>query len=94
MADTQPTDHAQAVHQVPEWEHIAAQKEAGTAVAAPAANTTPGTSWRTQFDARMAPHRRYFGMSRKLFLLVLVGVTIALLALVIGLAAGLTGKSK
>jgi hypothetical protein len=48
-----------------------------------------------KFNRRFPAHRRYLGMSRKMFLCVLGGVILLLLALIIGLSVGLAkGKSR
>jgi hypothetical protein len=49
---------------------------------------------RQKLDSTMPPHKKYLGMKRNVFLLVLLVALLALLALVIGLAVGLTQKSK
>ncbi|KAK5107761.1 hypothetical protein LTR62_000685 [Meristemomyces frigidus] len=46
-----------------------------------------------KLDAVLPRHRRYGGMSRKVFLIALAAAILALLALIIGLAAGLSGHS-
>jgi expansin (peptidoglycan-binding protein) len=48
---------------------------------------------RSCFDAILPPHRTYLSLSRKRFLLVLLAITLALLALILGLSIGLTRKS-
>lgn len=80
--------------QMPEWEHIAA-KEHG------AQNETDGKTrgstkeaLQRKLDNVMPPHKKYIGLRRTVFLLVLLGVFLALLALIIGLAAGLSSKSS
>lgn len=48
-----------------------------------------------RFDRVLPPHRKYLGMRRKLFLIVLSVILVALLALIIGLSVGLSsGSSK
>lgn len=73
--------------QIPEWEHIAAQQKRGGA-------KEPGIPLkdkaRGKLDGVLPPHRKYLGMRRNIFLLVLLATMLALLALVIGLAVGLT----
>ncbi|KAH7120977.1 RlpA-like double-psi beta-barrel-protein domain-containing protein-containing protein [Dendryphion nanum] len=46
-----------------------------------------------RLDRVLPPHRRYLGRSRRTFLIVIIVIFIALLALVIGLAVGLSKKS-
>jgi hypothetical protein len=74
--------------EVPEWEHAAAATNNGTATRA------PGTTLTQKFDSAMPPHKKYLGMRRKVFLLVLLAAFLALLALIIGLAVGLTQRSR
>lgn len=55
-----------------------------------------GLAWTIsdRFDRLLPPHRRYLGRSRRTFLIALLVVFVCLLALVIGLAVGLSNKSK
>ncbi|KAI9710360.1 MAG: hypothetical protein M1820_002855 [Bogoriella megaspora] len=69
-------------YQVPEWE---TQTKAGTRTA-----DLPKTSLGDRFNTLLPPHRSFFGLRRRNFLIVVAGTSIALLALVIGLAVGLT----
>ena len=80
---------AEKQYQVPEWEHTHAREANGAAKPAAA----PRATFASKFDAAMPAHRRYLGMSRKIFLWVLLAVILALLALIIGLAVGLS-KSR
>ena len=79
---------------MPEWEHIAA-KEHG---AQNKANGQPRASTKEvlqrKLDTIMPPHKKYIGLRRDIFLLVLLGAFLALLALIIGLAAGLSSSSR
>lgn len=76
---------------IPEWENAAAGKGAG-------ARSRPHQSAKVSLvaglDAVLPPHKRYLGRSRKTFLWVLLGVTLAGLALIIGLAVGLTKRKS
>ncbi|KAF2725720.1 hypothetical protein K431DRAFT_237783 [Polychaeton citri CBS 116435] len=91
MAETKAS-HGESV-EIPEWEQNARE--------AHKYSTNDARSQRSPFavlvakcDAVLPPHRKYLGMSRKLFLWVLFGIIVALLGLIIGLAVGLTqGKS-
>lgn len=74
--------------EVPEWEHTGAATDNGTATRA------PGPTLRERFDSAMPPHKKYLGMRRNIFLLVLLAAVLSLLALIIGLAVGLTQKSR
>jgi hypothetical protein len=57
-------------------------------------NQTARSSFAERFNRRFPAHRRYLGMSRKIFLCVLVATIVVLLALIIGLSVGLTKRSK
>jgi hypothetical protein len=72
--------------EIPEWENAAVNNGSNGAKA----RTRSGRSFK--LDSVMSAHKRYLGMSRKLFLIVLLAVVLALLALIIGLAVGLTHK--
>ena len=74
--------------EVPEWEHTNGSNSAGLA----AQSTKP--SLKEKFDTAMPPHKKYLGMKRNIFLLAILAAFLALLALIIGLAVGLTQKSK
>ncbi|KAF9694224.1 hypothetical protein EKO04_007916 [Ascochyta lentis] len=55
-----------------------------------------GAGWALsdRFDRIVPPHRRYLGRSRRTFIIVVIVAFACLLALIIGLAVGLSGKSK
>ena len=74
--------------EVPEWEHTNGSNAAGTAT------QSTKSSLKERFDTAMPPHKKYLGMKRNIFLLALLALFLALLALIIGLAVGLTQKSK
>ncbi|KAK5707229.1 hypothetical protein LTR17_020862 [Elasticomyces elasticus] len=79
--------------QISEWEQHAAVKHedpTGQRVDAP----VKSGGLKARLDAVFPPHRRYIGLSRKVFLIALLAAALALLALIIGLAAGLSGGSK
>ena len=81
---TQSQSVADKEIEVPEWEHT---DNTG-------ANHPPGRNFQQNLDSAMPPHKKYLGMRRKVFLIVLVAAILALLALIIGLAVGLTRDSK
>ncbi|KAF2727732.1 hypothetical protein EJ04DRAFT_594031 [Polyplosphaeria fusca] len=56
--------------------------------------TTTGWALADRFDRLLPPHRRYLGRSRRTLLIAVAVTFLALLALVIGLAVGLTKKSS
>ncbi|KAL1296914.1 hypothetical protein AAFC00_004525 [Neodothiora populina] len=103
MSDTAAAQSAQAPAStqqpsIPEWDQNAA-----VAAAASAAKTEPDgyatggghalvakQSIRNRFDALLPPHRTYLGLRRRWFLVAVLGVFLAIIALVIGLAVGLT----
>jgi phosphotransferase system glucose/maltose/N-acetylglucosamine-specific IIC component len=47
-----------------------------------------------RFDRVLPPHKRYFGRSRRVLLIAIGVIFLLLLALIIGLAVGLSKKSK
>lgn len=47
-----------------------------------------------RFDRLLPPHKRYFGRSRRTLLIAVGVIFLLLLGLIIGLAVGLTKKSK
>jgi hypothetical protein len=49
-------------------------------------------TWSDRFNRVVPAQRRYFGRSRKTFLLVILGIAILLLVLILGLAIGLSRK--
>ncbi|KAF2026321.1 hypothetical protein EK21DRAFT_74480 [Setomelanomma holmii] len=53
-----------------------------------------GWAFSDHFDRMLPPHRRYFGRSRRTYLIAILIVFLCLLALIIGLAVGLSGKKK
>lgn len=81
--------------QVPEWEHEAGKgsnANMGSSTATSAVTARPYLG--NRFDTAMPPHRKYLGLRRRTFLLVLLAFILALLALIIGLAVGLTKRSS
>lgn len=74
--------------EVPEWEHTNVSTSADPATQ----STKP--SLKERFNTAMPPHKKYLGMKRNIFLLAILAAFLALLALIIGLAVGLTQKSK
>ena len=77
-------------YEVPEWEHNVANQSNS----ASKSRTSSKAAFANKFDSILPPHKRYIGLSRKVFLLVLLGIFLALLALIIGLAVGLSSKSR
>ena len=69
--------------QIPEWEHAGAATDARQ----PSGAMRAGLG--AKLDSVLPSHKRYLGMRRKVFLLALLAA-LALLALIIGLAVGLT----
>lgn len=78
--------------QIPEWEDAGKSKDGATVAEKSHGATRAGFA--AKLDHILPPHKRYLGMGRKIFLLVLLAVSLALLALIIGLAVGLSNKSK
>lgn len=71
-----------------EWDiPVESQRGAG-------ARTTKWTALSTRFDRALPPHKRYFGrISRRTLLIIMLAAFLALLALIIGLAVGLSSGS-
>ena len=78
--------------QIPEWEHSAAPK--GDVIQDTRSRTINRGEISARLDQVLPPHKRYLGRSRKTFLWLLLAVVLALLALIVGLAVGLTQRSK
>lgn len=57
-------------------------------------SSATGWALADRFDRLLPPHRRYFGRSRRTFLLILLALFLCLLALIIGLAVGLSKGSN
>jgi hypothetical protein len=76
---------------VPEWEHEAAANGESNSKAKQKQSTSALLS--EKLDRVLPPHKRYLRLSRNAFLWVVLGTILALLALIIGLAAGLTAGS-
>jgi hypothetical protein len=47
-----------------------------------------------RFDRVLPPHKRYFGRSRRVLLIAIGVIALLVLALIVGLAVGLSKKSK
>ncbi|KAF2152049.1 hypothetical protein K461DRAFT_294905 [Myriangium duriaei CBS 260.36] len=101
MSETERTTAA-GITQVPEWEH----EQAGNFTAANEksrvqhaielvtendAVVSTKRRLRPRFDAILPPNKRYLGLRRKWFVTGIVCAFVAVLVLVIGLAAGLSG---
>ncbi|KAH7072523.1 RlpA-like double-psi beta-barrel-protein domain-containing protein-containing protein [Paraphoma chrysanthemicola] len=56
--------------------------------------STAGWAFSDRFDRILPPHRRYFGRSRRTLLIAILITFLCLLALIIGLAVGLSAKKK
>ncbi|OCL09272.1 hypothetical protein AOQ84DRAFT_397478 [Glonium stellatum] len=53
-----------------------------------------GPTFTDSFNGILSPHRRYFGRSRRTFLIIIGVIFLLILALIIGLAVGLSHKSQ
>ena len=42
----------------------------------------------------MPPHKKFFGLNRKVVIIISVVISVAILALIVGLAAGLSHRSR
>ena len=78
--------------QIPEWEHAGKTIDGGVASNKPRGTIRAGFG--AKLDRILPPNKRYLRMRRKIFLIVLLAAVLALLALIIGLAAGLSHNSK
>jgi hypothetical protein len=58
------------------------------------AGATRGPTFADRFDSILSPHKRYLGRSRRTFLIIIGVIFLLILALIIGLAVGLSHKSK
>ena len=99
---TEAAAHASAPHPppepttqgpyMPEWDSNA---KAATATTSHTENRAGGkTPLQEKVNAVLPRSRSYFGLKRRTFLIVLACAVLALLALIIGLAVGLTKHSK
>lgn len=82
---------------IPEWDSNAVKTyEAGaTATTSHTGRQSGGKAvLQEKFNAVLPRSRSYFGLTRRTFLIVLACAVLALLALIIGLAVGLTKHSK
>jgi hypothetical protein len=79
--------------EIPEWDN-AAPKDGHGAMRVSGLGGGIGLGLGRRFDTVFPQHRRYLGLKRKTFLLVLLAVILALIGLIIGLAVGLTEHSK
>lgn len=76
---------------LPEWETTARHR--GEKQQTAASESVKERAW-GHFNRVMPPHRRYCGLSRKIACIIVLATFLAVLILVIGLAAGLTHRSK
>ena len=91
MADSQPAAAAGDKEiQIPEWDAHQKRDSNGAANARPRKPVLAG--FRSKLDSAMPSHRRYLGLSRKIFLLALLALVVILIALIVGLAVGLSSK--
>ena len=83
-----------APRQVPEWEHEATAKHDAANSSTVAASGYVRPTYQSKLDAMLPPHKRYLGVQRRTFLIILAAVSISLLALIIGLSVGLSKRNK
>lgn len=93
MANFPDAAHAKDV-QIPEWEHEAVNKTEEKQKDAKRPYIFASGAFATKFDSLLPPEKRYFGLSRKVFLWIFLALVLALLILIIGLAAGLSSGSR
>lgn len=95
MSDQKATTNEVAnTVQIPEWENAAIGKDANGSATHARPTRSAKAAFTGRLDSVLPPHKRYLGRSRKTFLWVLLAVTLALLALIIGLAIGLTKRAS
>ena len=75
--------------EIPEWE---AHRQDNLAGNARLPRRSAAAVFSNKLGSVLPPQRRCLGLSRKVFLLALAAAIVVLLALVVGLAAGLTTK--
>lgn len=80
--------------QVPEWEHIAVSRVSEKQDITSTRRESIRTVLVTKLDSILPPNRKYIGLSRKALLWTLLAISLALLILIVGLAAGLSQKSR
>lgn len=78
--------------QIPEWEHIAAADGGKQDIAAPRRSKRAMAT--EKLDTVIPPHRTYMHLSRRNFLIALTAALLALIALIVGLAAGLSSSGQ
>ena len=99
------TTNAQHEAAYPTWEQLAGTNTSGpdggaggAPVGQAATSNRPTTNFRAStaawLDRRMPPYKTYLGMRRRTALIIFAAVIVALLVLIIGLAAGLSARSK
>jgi hypothetical protein len=102
----EPQHNAQTEHQLPEWEgtpqdssragFLSKYKLFGSANAdkeIPSSQSS-GAGCTARFNGFMPATRKYLGLSRRMFLLALLGLLLVVLALALGLGIGLSKKSS
>lgn len=77
--------------EVPEWEHTNTSGQ--TDGAHSTVNSTKATL-KQKLDSMLPPRRKYLGMRRNIFIVVINTCLLALIVLIIGLAVGLTQHAK
>ncbi|GAB7352038.1 hypothetical protein MBLNU459_g2550t1 [Dothideomycetes sp. NU459] len=86
--------------QIPDWDNNAIKRKpvASNTDAPPAYDANvqhkEQAGFKAKLDSVLSPHRSYLGLKRRTFLIVLGCVLLAVLALIIGLAVGLTRHSS
>ncbi|KAI5199592.1 hypothetical protein E4T39_06166 [Aureobasidium subglaciale] len=79
---------------IPEWDNNAMHKDGVATTSQSGYHRGGKTVFQEKFDAVLPRSRSYFGLRRRTFLIVVLCAFLALLALIIGLAVGLTKHSK
>lgn len=94
-APQQPLSEPNTI-QIPEWDSNAVHtsKDGIATTSQPGAHHGGKAVLQEKFNAVLPRSRSYFGLKRRTFLIVVACAFLALLALIIGLAVGLTKHSK
>lgn len=79
--------------ELPEWETTARHRGGGGKTSKSPDKVDTRTRLTQAFDGLMPAHRKYCGMSRRLACIVFFSILLCLLALILGLAIGLSMKA-
>jgi hypothetical protein len=91
METTKGHDRAEEFN-LPEWE--TSTRHRGEKRKPTAAGESFKDKARGQFDRLMPAHQKYCGLSRRVVCIIVLAVAVAILVLIVGLAAGLSHRSR